>query len=300
MYLTITGKLGSGKSTICKIIADQYDFMIYSTGEIQRNIALRMGISTLDMNHVMMSDPQYDDLIDRETVEIAKKNIGKNIIFDSRMAFHFVENSYKVFVTIDPQEAANRVINTRGKEEEYSDIKDAKKKLLERSRLENERFQGIYNVNNYDYSNYNLVIDSTWLQANEVAEIIYAKAAKSGADDLLKTEIYLNPKSVYPTQRIRNINMDIVNDLRGVDKEPISIVLFEDYHYVIDGHHRLLAALLDGDSIIKARVAEKDLYPILKGNLLAEEIKYVGLSSLYDYEDCANFRYKSYPEAFND
>ena len=35
MHITITGNLGSGKSTISKIIQEKYGFEIYSTGTIQ-------------------------------------------------------------------------------------------------------------------------------------------------------------------------------------------------------------------------------------------------------------------------
>ena len=39
MHITITGNLGSGKSTIAKYIRDEYGFEIYSTGTIQRKLA---------------------------------------------------------------------------------------------------------------------------------------------------------------------------------------------------------------------------------------------------------------------
>ena len=39
MHITITGRLGSGKSTVCRILADKYGYEIYSTGKIHRQIA---------------------------------------------------------------------------------------------------------------------------------------------------------------------------------------------------------------------------------------------------------------------
>ena len=65
MYLTITGKLGSGKSTVCKYLAEKYGFEIYSTGTVQRKIAREMGISTLDLNELMRKNSKYDDLIEQ-------------------------------------------------------------------------------------------------------------------------------------------------------------------------------------------------------------------------------------------
>lgn len=40
MQISITGKLGSGKSTVCKMIRDRYDYEIFSTGAIQRELSL--------------------------------------------------------------------------------------------------------------------------------------------------------------------------------------------------------------------------------------------------------------------
>jgi cytidylate kinase len=39
MHITLTGNLGSGKSTIAKIMAEKYGYEIYSTGKIQRELA---------------------------------------------------------------------------------------------------------------------------------------------------------------------------------------------------------------------------------------------------------------------
>ena len=32
MHITITGRLGSGKTTVCRILSDKYGYEIYSTG----------------------------------------------------------------------------------------------------------------------------------------------------------------------------------------------------------------------------------------------------------------------------
>ena len=47
MHITLTGNLGSGKSTICKILEKDYGKEIYSTGKVQRAIAAEMGINVL-------------------------------------------------------------------------------------------------------------------------------------------------------------------------------------------------------------------------------------------------------------
>ncbi len=297
MFLTITGKLGSGKSTICRLIAEKHGFKIYSTGEIQRKIALDMGISTLELNELMRKDSKYDDLIDNEVVRISHECKSENILFDSRMAFHFVKDAYDIFATIDPAEAARRVMKSpRGNEETYQDEREAEKKLLERSNLENIRFEEIYGIDNLDYINYNLVIDTTWSTPEVLANIIFDKAKSNYTK---KGQVMISPRSLYPTERIRNINMQIVQDY--IDnpskmQNPIQIVYFDNYHYIIDGHHRVLAALLSGKDFVTAQIVE-NAEQITDRSLesFESELKFVGKSTLYDYEDIAKFSYKSYP-----
>ncbi len=302
MFLTITGKLGSGKSTICKILAQKHGFKIYSTGEIQRKIALDIGVSTLELNELMRKDSKYDDLIDNETIRISKECGDENIIFDSRMAFYFVENAYDIFATIDPVEAARRVmLSPRGNEETYVDQVDAQNKLLERSRLENVRFKEIYQIDNLDYSNYNLVIDTSWNTPENLADIIYKMVCEDRKKE--KHQIMISPKSLYPTEKIKNISMEEVDMYRDYSpnkkEEIISVVYFENYHYVIDGHHRWLAALLDDIPFVKAELIDYNKYPFFKDkDNLVNELNHVGKKTLYDYEDIGNFRYISYPQNY--
>jgi cytidylate kinase len=123
MHITITGMLGSGKSTICKIISEQKGYEIYSTGKIQRQVAAQKGITTLELNKIMLEYPELDSIIDNETVRISEESSDKTIIFDSRMAWFFVKNSFKIFLTVDPLVSAQRVIKAdRGNVEGYVNI----------------------------------------------------------------------------------------------------------------------------------------------------------------------------------
>ena len=127
MHITITGNLGSGKSTIAKLLSEKYNFEVYSTGKVQRELARQMNLTTLELNQLMRSDQKYDRMIDDETARISRDNKEKDIIFDSRLAWHFVERSFKVFVSVSLDEAAIRVMNDkRGVEEKYTSLEEAK------------------------------------------------------------------------------------------------------------------------------------------------------------------------------
>lgn len=175
MLISITGKLGSGKSTVCGIMKERYGYEIFSTGVINREYARRLGITTLELNKRLNEDPSLDKEIDSLVTKMSIERKDDKLIFDSRMAWHFAVNTFKIFLTIDPMEAARRVmLNQRGEEERYTDVNDACEKLVERSTVERARFLDIYKQDYYDYSNFNLVVDTTRRAPDEIVDIIMA------------------------------------------------------------------------------------------------------------------------------
>ena len=173
MLISITGRLGSGKSTVCNIMKERYGYEIFSTGTINREYARRLGITTLELNKRLNDDPSLDHEIDGTVTKLSEERKDDKLIFDSRMAWHFAKNTFKIFLTIEPMEAAVRVMkNQRGCEEHYENVDEACAKLIERSRVERDRFVDIYGVDYYDYNNFNIVIDTTSRTPDEVVALI--------------------------------------------------------------------------------------------------------------------------------
>ena len=299
MHITVSGRLGSGKSTYCKILAEKYPFEIYSTGTIQRGLAVKFGVSTLEMNRLMESDTKYDNMIDDEVVRISRETTDKNIIFDSRMAWHFAENSFRVFVVVDPGIAAERVFkNPRGAEETYADADEAKRMLLARGKAENERFRQIYGVDNLDYGNYDFVIDSSYAAPEIICEKIYV-AYKNFKDKNAGTDILISPKSAYPAAPVESLGGaetdGYAEDLRnGRELEPIEIYIYGGCFYVADGHRRLLAALRQKTDFMRA--------VIVKRKTENEKSPYAdtgeGIKILRGYEEDAGFTYSGRPDFY--
>ena len=177
MHITITGKLGSGKSTVAKKLAALYGFEIFSTGAILRAAAAQRGIDLLDLNKELNSklesDRSMDDLIDNTTIRVATERKDDRIIFDSRMAWHFVPGAFKVFVTVDPCVAAERVMKDPRPGEPAGNVDELCAELVERSKVEQARFQYLYGVDYYDYKNFDLVIDSSRRTPDEVTSIVW-------------------------------------------------------------------------------------------------------------------------------
>ncbi len=190
MHITITGRLGSGKSTAAKIIVKKHGYNYYSTGVIMRLLAEEAGISILEYNRRCMDDPTEDRKIDDRTRAFAIEHKDENLVFDSRMAWFFAPDTFKVYVTVDPAVAAARVqIDPRPGEpnsavELYHELED-------RSRVEQARFIKFYGegADYYNWQNFNLIIDSTTRSAEEVADAIWAAYEAYCADPVANAHV---------------------------------------------------------------------------------------------------------------
>lgn len=263
MHITITGNLGSGKSTISEVIRDKFGFEIYSTGTIQRKLAKDLGKTTLEMNELMRNNPKYDNMIDDSTTKTAKENIDKNIVFDSRLAWHFVERSFKVFVTVSLDLAAERIYNAdnRGLVEQYLSEEDAKAKLTARANTENIRYKEIYGLEYFDFKNYNLVIDSTYNDPDEIANVIigetkkfYSLVEELGFEETNKgwNSVLLSPKqllheeiSVEDSERLRGLVAELKDKGNSICKK-ILVKKVNGKHHIIEGKDEVMASYLAG------------------------------------------------------
>lgn len=184
MHISITGRLGSGKSTVAKVFAEKYGYEIFSTGNALRKIASDLGMTALEFNKLMTSDPKYDYMIDNESRRISIERADDKILYDSRMAWNFAVKSFKVYLYVDTAVAAKRIFSdpTRGAVEKYKDIDDAVNQINERMLEENKRYRMIYNVDNLDLANYNLVIDTAHRSCEDVADLIKTEFDKFVTD----------------------------------------------------------------------------------------------------------------------
>ena len=179
MIITMTGKPCSGKSTIGKILEEKFGYRRIGVGDMFKAESERRGMNAEEFNAFCLKDPSYDFFIDNETARLGKELAGQKVIFDSRLAWHFVPVSFKVFVDVSDEEMARRLATSdRTGKEKIDDVVEAKKHLLNRFNLENERYKKIYGFDNLESKNYDLVLDSTNKTPEELADEIYAKCVR--------------------------------------------------------------------------------------------------------------------------
>lgn len=204
MNLTLTGNLGSGKTTICNILKEK-GYEIVSTGKIFRDIAAEKNVSVIELNEMAKKDRSIDDLLDNKTTELGKTL--DNVVFDSRLAWNFVPESFKVFLLVDTEEAARRVFqDSERNAESYESVAAAKEGLLNRAGLEKARFLDLYQINYYNASNYNLVIESTAAKPEEIAEEII-KQFENYQKESYPTKVMLNIKEEDSVHRFQEFSL---------------------------------------------------------------------------------------------
>ena len=158
MIITITGKPCSGKDTIAKVFAEKYKFDIMSMGDIFRSYVKKLGVGSIGN---LMEDERVKDIdneVDSHIVEIGKTQLEDNLILVSRTAWFFIPRSFKVFLDVSLDVAASRLVADKRESEPVKNINEAKRVLTKRWNTENSRYQQLYNMDNNNLNNYDLVI----------------------------------------------------------------------------------------------------------------------------------------------
>ncbi len=176
--ITIAGTLGSGKSSTAKILAENLSYKHYSTGDFMRELANDRGISLGDLSKIAETDNYIDKILDDRNIEIGKL---ENIVLDSRLGFHFIPNSFKVFLKLNPEIAAGRIMedkkinSNRGTEAtgSFETTEDIIIKINERFLSERKRYKELYGIEDQtSEKNFDFVIDTEKIPLDEVVGLI--------------------------------------------------------------------------------------------------------------------------------
>lgn len=183
MIITISGVPGSGKTSAGKRVAERLGLRFYSIGGLRAKMARERGITIDALNALGEKDHSTDTDVDEY-----QKKLGEtedNIMLEGRLSWHFIPNSFKVFLSCEIQEAARRIYLARkagGREDEaeYTSVEDTRRRLDERMASDRQRYQTIYGLDYQDESHYDLVIDTTKLRSEEetVTRILEALKAR--------------------------------------------------------------------------------------------------------------------------
>lgn len=179
--ITIAGLPGSGKSTTAIGAAKQLGFKHFSSGDLFRAVSLKHGQDVLASNLAAEKAEgisEIDELVDQRL-----RDLGVNedsLVIDSRMAWHWMPYSFKVFLSLDMQIAADRITKNMTPERMQAEhipdtTQEYAQSLQDRLDSESRRYKKMYNVDPYNLENYDLVVDTSNLTPNEVIQLVLEK-----------------------------------------------------------------------------------------------------------------------------
>jgi predicted cytidylate kinase len=255
-HITISGDLGSGKSSVAQELAGRSGYAQVSTGAIQREIAAGLSLSTLEANTLAESDTSIDDRIDGVTQAMAAAATAP-VIFDSRMAWHFVPGSLRVRLTVDPMVAARRVLRRGpGPVESYESLDHTFDGLLARAASEVRRFQARYGVDIARLANFDLVVDTSGLSVGAVADLIAeAHAAPDGGhgaglEESQATRVLVCPRAIVPAFGLAGGRPRPSNGTVPPGGDTVPVIYARPFFLAVGGAATLSAAITAGTGVI--------------------------------------------------
>jgi len=179
--ITINGGLGSGKSSTANKVAEILGYSRFSSGDFFRQVGVELGLSVTELNIRGETDPKIDFMTDEK---LRGMRDAEKIVIDSRTAYHWIPESFKVYLELPPEIAKKRILKNlkenplRQQTEKASTIEEVYEKMKQRFESEQKRYWALYKINNAEKNNYNLVIDTNKNNLEEVVNIIVTEYKK--------------------------------------------------------------------------------------------------------------------------
>jgi cytidylate kinase len=170
LIITISGQAGSGKSTIAKLLSRRLHLQHYSMGDLRRKMAEERAMTLAELNRL----GETQDFTDRDVDEFQKK-LGEQedgFVIDGRTSWYFIPRSLKVYLDANLADRAKRVFQDERSVEKFGSVQETEIALEEREQSDGRRYRKYYGIDVYDRRHYDIVVDTTGLHPERVAEII--------------------------------------------------------------------------------------------------------------------------------
>ena len=176
IVLCISGMAGTGKSTLSKKIAQNYNLKCYSGGDALKELAKEAGYKIsgqgwwespvgLSFLKIRVNDPKFDREVDNKLLSYAQQG---NVLLDSWTMPWLLKDGFKIWLMASMDKRAARVA-----ERDQISIPEAYKVLEEKEAQTKAIYKKLYGFNlGEDYSPFNFVLDTDNLNADEVFSVL--------------------------------------------------------------------------------------------------------------------------------
>ncbi|MFW5965690.1 MAG: (d)CMP kinase [Halodesulfurarchaeum sp.] len=168
MLITISGPIGSGKSTVAATLAETLDVEHVSGGDIFRELAAERGYTPLEFNKLAEEDDQIDRDLDRRQREIASER--DELVLESRLAGWMAGGHADLKLWFD---APEEVRAARVADREERAFEDALAEMRARAESEARRYRAYYGIDFEDQSIYDLSLNTARWSPEAVVRIAH-------------------------------------------------------------------------------------------------------------------------------
>ena len=178
MIITITGNPGSGKSTVAKMLAKKLKYKRFYGGGFRREIAKKKGMNLAEFNAWSETHKSGDTLVDNLIKRMCKQKNAK-LIIEGRTAWHFIPDSLKIYIYIDPVVGAKRIWQNYTKEgkkrneDKIGSWPEMLASVKQRARRDVLRYKKHYGVDINRRANYDLWLDATKMTKKQEFNAVY-------------------------------------------------------------------------------------------------------------------------------
>jgi len=173
MLITISGPIGSGKSTAAAALAAELGYDHVSGGDIFRGLADERGLTPLEFNKLAEEDDQIDRDLDRRLRTTAREN--DDLVLESRLAGWMAGEYADLRVWLD---APEDIRAARVSDREDTPLEEARRTLHARAESEVHRYRLYYDIDFTDRSIYDLVVNTARWDPGGVMQVIRTAVAE--------------------------------------------------------------------------------------------------------------------------
>lgn len=163
LRIAISGRSGCGNTTVSSMLAETLSISLINF--TFRQLAAERGMTLAQVIENAHNDDSYDIAVDTRQVEMAQKT---SCVLGSRLAIWMLKNAdLKVYLLASAETRALRIYNREG-----GDIEQIKSFTQMRDSEDTMRYKRLYKIDNENYDEADLVIDTADKTPEQIVQII--------------------------------------------------------------------------------------------------------------------------------